>query len=107
MKREQRAPIVGMAEVWKAGRSLGHAQICNLSEGGVGVVGAFYGATGEIVTVDLNGIGKTRGKVAWVGDGTFGITFDKPIDPDRFDFSMPIRRDHTGRAIPARWRPAG
>ncbi|NNC73454.1 MAG: PilZ domain-containing protein [Sphingomonadaceae bacterium] len=105
MEREERSPIVGVAEIWKSGRSLGKAQICNLSEGGVGVVGMLYAYKGDPVVILLNGIGRVRGKVAWIGDGGFGIAFDKPIDAEKFDFSMPIRRDANGRAQHSLWRP--
>ena len=107
MERNERAPIVGMAEIWKNGRSLGKAQIRDLSEGGVGVTGMLYATKGEPLEIELNGIGRVHGKVAWVGDGSFGIDFDKPVDPGLFDISAPIRRDVNGRAILSSWRPAG
>ena len=46
-----------------------------LAEGKVAV------AQGAAVEVDLRNVGRVAGRVIWVGEGKFGIAFDRTIDP--------------------------
>ena len=56
-------------------------RVRNLSE--VGLMADYLGTaeTGEAVSVEVRGIGKVAGKVAWVEEGRIGITFDAEVDP--------------------------
>lgn len=107
MQRENRAPMMAVAEIWKSGRSLGRAHIRNLSAKGVGVIGVIQATEGEPIDIVLNGIGKVRGSVAWTGGDGFGILFSNPIDPELFDMSTPINRDVNGRAVTNNWKLRG
>ncbi|HRE33833.1 MAG: pilus assembly protein PilZ [Sphingopyxis sp. 65-8] len=57
-------------------------RVRNLSAGGMlaeaAVPGLAQGATAEI---ELRNIGFVPGHIVWVGEGKFGVAFDRPIDP--------------------------
>lgn len=57
------------------------ARIRNLSESGMMADCEKKFAPGQEVYVDLRGIGKVKGNVAWYEDGRIGVAFDEPIDP--------------------------
>lgn len=56
-------------------------RVRNLSPGGMLAEGKVVVAQGAVVEVDLRNIGPVTGRVIWVGDGKFGIAFDRAIDP--------------------------
>lgn len=57
-------------------------RVRNLSPGGMlaeaPVRGIVQGATIEI---ELRNVGFVDGRIVWVGEGKFGIAFDRPVDP--------------------------
>ena len=67
----------------------GHAEpvlvrVRNLSAGGMlaEVQGRIRGLEqGGAVEVDLRNIGPVPGRIVWIGDGKFGVAFDRPVDP--------------------------
>jgi hypothetical protein len=58
-------------------------RVRNLSEGGLMVDCARVKEPGTAVTLDLRGIGKVTGEVAWCTEGRIGIALDSPIDPKK------------------------
>lgn len=56
-------------------------RVRNLSPGGMLAEGKVVVAQGAVVEVDLRNIGPVTGRVIWVGEGKFGIAFDRAIDP--------------------------
>lgn len=58
-------------------------RVRNLSEGGLMADlprGAPVGATVEL---ELRGVGRVTGQIAWCTAGRVGIAFDRPIDPQK------------------------
>lgn len=56
-------------------------RVRNLSPGGMLAEGKAAVVQGAVVEVDLRNIGPVAGRVIWVGEGKFGIAFDRAIDP--------------------------
>ncbi len=56
-------------------------RVRNLSDVGLMADYLDVAEEGEAVTVEVRGIGKVAGKVAWVRQGQIGITFDSAVDP--------------------------
>jgi len=56
-------------------------RVRNLSPGGMLAEANVNVAQGEAVQVDLRNVGPVAGRVIWVGEGKFGIAFDRPVDP--------------------------
>lgn len=56
-------------------------RVRNLSSGGMMAEFAEPVAVGTAVQVDLRGIGRVAGRVAWATDGRIGVSLDCPIDP--------------------------
>lgn len=56
-------------------------RVRNLSEGGL--MAEFDGrvAMGETLEIELRGIGRVTGRIAWATEGRIGVAFDKQIDP--------------------------
>ena len=64
----------------------GHAdpvtvRVRNLSPGGMLAEANVKVAQGAAVEVDLRNVGPVAGRVIWVGEGKFGIAFDRQVDP--------------------------
>lgn len=56
-------------------------RVRNLSPGGMLAEANVKVAQGAAVEVDLRNVGPVAGRVIWVGEGKFGIAFDRPVDP--------------------------
>lgn len=56
-------------------------RVRNLSPGGMLAEARVPVAQGGAVQVDLRNVGAVSGRVIWVGEGKFGIAFDRPVDP--------------------------
>ena len=56
-------------------------RVRNLSAGGLMAEYPAQATPGTVVTLDLRGIGRIEGRVAWMTDGRIGIAFDRHIDP--------------------------
>jgi hypothetical protein len=56
-------------------------RVRNLSPGGMLAEAKVKVAQGAVVEVDLRNVGPVVGRVIWVGEGKFGIAFDRPVDP--------------------------
>lgn len=56
-------------------------RVRNLSPGGMLAEAKVKVAQGAAVEVDLRNVGPVGGRVIWVGEGKFGIAFDRPVDP--------------------------
>lgn len=47
----------------------------------------------SVVEIDLRGVGRVTGRVAWQTEGRAGIAFDRPIDPQRARKPVGGRKD--------------
>jgi hypothetical protein len=57
-------------------------RVRNLSAGGMLAEAPVRGvAQGAAVEVELRNVGFVPGRIVWVGEGKFGIAFDRAIDP--------------------------
>lgn len=56
-------------------------RVRNLSRGGMLAEAKLDVAQGAAVEVNLRNVGPVAGRVIWVGEGKFGIAFDRAIDP--------------------------
>lgn len=56
-------------------------RVRNLSPGGMLAEANVKVAQGAAVEVNLRNVGPVAGRVIWVGEGKFGIAFDRPVDP--------------------------
>jgi PilZ domain len=59
----------------------GEVRVRNISSGGLMAEAPLRVPRGDVVEVKLRNIGWVTGKVAWVAETRFGISFDYPIDP--------------------------
>jgi hypothetical protein len=64
-----------------SGIALGKARVRNLSATGLMADCDAGLGRGQPVIVELRGVGKILGSIAWTKDGRTGITFNQPIDP--------------------------
>ena len=67
--------------VLASGGASATVRVRNLSPGGMLAEGKVAVAQGAAVEVDLRNVGRVAGRVIWVGEGKFGIAFDRTIDP--------------------------
>jgi hypothetical protein len=56
-------------------------RVRNLSPGGMLAEANVKVEQGVAVEVDLRNVGPVAGRVIWVGEGKFGIAFDRQVDP--------------------------
>lgn len=57
-------------------------RVRNLSAGGMLAEAPVRGvAQGAVVEIELRNVGFVPGRIVWVGEGKFGIAFDRPVDP--------------------------
>lgn len=56
-------------------------RVRNLSSSGLMAEFARPLPIGTVVALDMRGIGRIAGRVAWATDGRIGIALDRPIDP--------------------------
>lgn len=56
-------------------------RVRNLSPGGMLAEANVKVAQGAAVEIDLRNVGPVAGRVIWVGEGKFGIAFDRQVDP--------------------------
>ncbi len=56
-------------------------RVRNLSPGGMLAEANVKVVQGAAVEVDLRNVGPVAGRVIWVGEGKFGLAFDRPVDP--------------------------
>lgn len=56
-------------------------RVRNLSSGGLMADCPGLFARGDLIEVELRGIGLQRGKIAWTATNRIGVAFEKPINP--------------------------
>ena len=56
-------------------------RVRNLSAGGMLAESPVVVTQGASVEVDLQNVGPVAGRVVWVGEGKFGIAFDRQVNP--------------------------
>lgn len=76
-----------------------HVRVRNLSPGGLMAEYAHPVDIGRTLEIDLRGIGKVAGKVAWSAAGRIGVAFDSPIDP------LQARKPVSRQKAPAKDKP--
>jgi hypothetical protein len=56
-------------------------RVRNISSGGLMAECAHDFAPGDRVELEVRGVGKQAGQIAWAGHGKLGVSFDDPINP--------------------------
>ena len=56
-------------------------RVRNLSAGGMLAETQQRVAEGAVVDVELRNVGSVRGRIVWVGEGKFGVAFERAVDP--------------------------
>ncbi|MBN8814903.1 MAG: PilZ domain-containing protein [Sphingomonas sp.] len=74
-------------------------RVRNLSPGGLMAEYAHPLDIGNPVDIDLRGVGRVTGQVAWSAAGRIGIAFDNPIDP------LKARKPVSSRSAPTKSEP--
>lgn len=91
----------------------GHAdpvvvRVRNLSAGGMLAESPARVAQGAVVEIDLRNVGAVPGRIVWVGEGKFGVAFDRAVNPQavrrqvvqKSDLPLHLRRSGLeGKAI--------
>ena len=57
------------------------ARVRNLSTDGMMIESDAVPSVGTVYEVEMRGIGRVSGRVAWVAEGRAGLALDSPIDP--------------------------
>ena len=60
---------------------IAQVRVRNLSAGGMMAEYAQLVASGTPVAVEIRGVGRVTGRIAWCAEGRVGVAFDGPIDP--------------------------
>ncbi|MEO5939223.1 MAG: PilZ domain-containing protein [Sphingomonas sp.] len=76
-----------------------HVRVRNLSPGGLMAEYPHPIEIGRPVEVELRGIGKVAGQVAWTAAGRIGVAFDSQIDP------LQARKPVVSQKAPTKDRP--
>jgi hypothetical protein len=56
-------------------------RVRNLSAGGMLAESQARVVQGAVVEIDLRNVGPVPGRIVWVGEGKFGVAFDRPVNP--------------------------
>lgn len=100
--RVKRTALLTKVDIYRDDHVVGTARVRNLSQCGLGGVCDVQLTPDEEISVELTGVGRVRGQIAWVKDKTFGLRFIEDIDlaalkmpppvlvqkPDRFTFEQ-------------------
>jgi hypothetical protein len=81
MRAEPRDSMFLMAVVRGPSGSEVTVKIRNLSSGGMMAESPISFLRGDAVEVELRGIGRVAGKIAWTAGGRIGVQFDAQVDP--------------------------
>jgi hypothetical protein len=68
-------------------------RVRNLSAGGMLAEGAADVAQGGAVEIELQNVGIVPGRIVWVGEGKFGIAFDRPVNPQAVRRQVAVKSD--------------
>jgi hypothetical protein len=71
-------------------------RVRNLSAGGLMAELPEPVSPDSAVEIELRGVGRLTGRVAWQTEGRAGIAFDRPIDPQRARKPVGSRKDDDG-----------
>ena len=78
-------------------------RVRNLSPGGMLAESPARMAQGTAVEVDLRNVGPVPGRIVWIGEGKFGIAFERQINPQevrrqvKTESDLPYHLRRTGR----------
>jgi len=81
MRSEPRDSMFLMATMRRPGGADVQVKVRNLSGGGMMAESPVNFSRGDVVEVDLRGIGPVAGKIAWTAGGRLGVQFDTAVDP--------------------------
>ncbi|HWI87000.1 MAG TPA: PilZ domain-containing protein [Sphingomonas sp.] len=81
LRSEPRDSMFLMAVVRRQGGPDVTVKVRNLSAGGMMAESPVSFSRGDLVEIDLRGIGVISGRIAWTTAGRIGTQFDSPIDP--------------------------
>jgi hypothetical protein len=81
LRAETRDSMLLMATLRRPGRGEVTIKVRNLSAGGLMAECDTNLSRGEVVDIDLRGIGWVAGTIAWMAGGRFGVAFAASIDP--------------------------
>ncbi|UVO49539.1 PilZ domain-containing protein [Sphingomonas sp. SUN019] len=80
----QRDSLFLLAQLHVEGRAEPIAvRVRNLSAGGLMAELPHPVPTDRAIDIDVRGIGRITGRIAWQTAGRIGVAFDQPIDPQR------------------------
>jgi hypothetical protein len=81
LRSEPRDSMFLMATLRRAGGQDVTVKVRNLSSGGLMAESPVSFLRGDLIEVDLRGIGIVTGRIAWTAGGRVGVQFDAAIDP--------------------------
>lgn len=70
-----------LGKLWLDAETSADVRIRNLSATGMMVECRAFTALGDVVHVEIKGLGKLKGSIAWIAEKRVGIQLDRPIDP--------------------------
>ncbi len=76
-----------------AGGTQMQVRVRNLSAGGLMAELPEPVPNDASVEIELRGVGRVTGRIAWQTEGRAGIAFDRPIDPQRARKPVGIKKD--------------
>ncbi len=88
------------ANLVRAGGDAITLRVRNLSAGGLMGETAEVFEAGEAVEIELRGIGRIRGRIAWTAPQRIGIAFDLAIDPLLARRQVGTKESNTGLLKP-------
>lgn len=80
-RNDSRDSLFLVAQLTVTGLPAEQVRVRNLSAGGLMAEYPSSIEPGARIVIELRGVGKVRGRIAWATDGRIGIAFDTPIDP--------------------------
>jgi hypothetical protein len=81
LRSEPRDSMFLMAVIRRPGGEDVTVKVRNLSSGGMMAESPISFSRGEVIAIELRGIGAIGGRIAWTAGGRVGVAFDDPIDP--------------------------
>ena len=107
LRSEPRDSMFLMAILRRPGGEDVTIKVRNLSSGGMMAECPVSFSRGEVIVVELRGIGVVGGRIAWTAGGRVGLAFDDPIDPRLARKPMASGAPQPNLVKPSRsmWRP--
>ncbi len=87
-----RDSLLLLATLTAGGKQM-QVRVRNLSAGGLMAELPDPVSNDAAVEIDLRGVGRVTGRIAWQTEGRAGIAFDRPIDPQRARKPVGMKKD--------------